>query len=72
MTERPELSYLLRHLIVSRSTLQQRFRKALDRSIYDVILATRLARVKDLLAESELSLKEIAIRTGFKHLEHLI
>jgi LacI family transcriptional regulator len=62
---------LLRRLDVSRSVLQRRFQKALEKTIHDVILAERLRKVKELLAETELSLPDIAQRSGFSHSEYL-
>ena len=59
------------YLAVSRSVLQRRFRRELNRPVYEVILNMRLDYTKELLAESELSLREIAIRSGFKHVEHM-
>ena len=51
--------------------MQRRFQKALERTIHDAILAERLRKVKELLAETQLSLPEIAQRTGFAHSEYL-
>ncbi len=62
---------VLRHVLVSRSVLQERFQKALDRSIHGMIVDVRIKRVKELLAKTELPLVEIALRTGFKHVEYL-
>jgi LacI family transcriptional regulator len=62
---------LLRRLDVSRSVLQRRFRDTLHRSIHDAIIAERLRKVKELSAETSLSLPEIAERTGFVHAEYL-
>lgn len=56
---------------VSRSVLQRRFREILNRSVYDIILEIRLDRVKELLSQSRLSLREIAVRAGFRHTEHM-
>lgn len=56
---------------VSRSVLQRRFRHLLGRSIHDVITGSRIDRVKELLAESDLAVPDIAERTGFKHSEYL-
>lgn len=56
---------------VSRSVLQRRFRDVLNRSVYDVILEIRIDRVKELLTQSRLSLREIAARAGFLHTEHM-
>lgn len=62
---------VLRHTIVSRSTLQDRFRKTLNSSIHDVIVGIRIKRAKELLAETELPLSAIADRAGFAHVEYL-
>jgi LacI family transcriptional regulator len=62
---------LLRHLDVSRSVLQRRFRRQLGRSIHDVIAAVRIERAKTLLAETALPLSAIAERAGLNHPEYL-
>jgi LacI family transcriptional regulator len=62
---------LLRHVVVSRSVLQRRFLKVLEKTIHEVILDERLRKVKELLAETSLTLPDIAERTGFKHSEYL-
>jgi len=59
------------HVPVSRSVLQRRFRKELGRSIQEEIVHTRLKRARQLLAETDLPLIEVAERTGFKHQEYL-
>lgn len=56
---------------VSRSVLQRRFRKETGRSIQEEIINARLKRARQLLIESELSLIEVAERSGFKHQEYL-
>lgn len=56
---------------VSRTALQERFRKSLRRSIHDVLMEARIARVKELLMETPLSLEEIADRTGFAYPEYM-
>ena len=62
---------LLRRLSVSRSILQRHFQKALERTIHDMILAERLRKVNELLAETDLPLPVIADRSGFAHPEYL-
>jgi LacI family transcriptional regulator len=59
------------HLRISRSVLQRRFRASLRRSIYDIIAAARVARVKELLGGTGLPLAAISQLAGFKHVEHL-
>ena len=56
---------------VSRSVLQRRFRKELGRSLQEEIIQARLKRARQLLAETDLPLIEVAERSGFKHQEYL-
>jgi LacI family transcriptional regulator len=56
---------------MSRSVLQRRFRRLLQRTLHEEILHTRLRRARELLLRSDLSLAEIAERSGFKHQEYL-
>ncbi len=53
------------HVLVSRTSLKRRFRVVLDRSIHDEIVAQRIKRSQQLLAESFLPLKEVARKSGF-------
>lgn len=62
---------LARQVGLSRSVFQRRFRAALKRSVHQEILNARLKRARELLAETDLALAEIAERTGFKHQEYL-
>jgi len=62
---------LLRRVSVSRTRLQDHFRNALGSSIHHVIVDARIARVRELLAETTLSLQDIADRTGFTHPEYM-
>jgi LacI family transcriptional regulator len=55
----------------SRTLLERSYKKALGSTIHDFILNTRIDRVKKLLAETDLSLRVIAERTGFEHPEYL-
>ncbi len=63
---------VLDHASVSRSSLHRRFLASLDRTIHDAITGVRLQRVKQLLIETELPLKEVADRAGYSHVEYLI
>ena len=56
---------------ISRTTLQDRFRRELGRSVHDVIVEAQLRRARELLAETELPLQEVASRCGFRHAEYL-
>jgi LacI family transcriptional regulator len=62
---------VLAYMGMSRTALQDRFRKTLRRSIHDVIVEARLTRVKEFLAGTSLSLEEIAGRTGFAYPEYM-
>lgn len=56
---------ILRKLSLSRSTLQRRFKKYLGRSPHAEIARIQLLAVRDLLTRTDLSLTQIAQRTGF-------
>jgi LacI family transcriptional regulator len=62
---------LARQAGLSRSVLQRRFRTLLKRSVHEELLSVRLKRASELLAETDLSLAEIAERTGFKHQSYM-
>lgn len=56
---------------LSRRVLEQRFQRLLGRTPREEIFHVRLARVKQLLGETDLPLYLIAERTGFEHVEYL-
>ncbi|MGN6625140.1 MAG: helix-turn-helix transcriptional regulator, partial [Tepidisphaeraceae bacterium] len=62
---------VLAHLNVSRAALQQRMKRVLGRTIHEEIEAVRLALVKDLLAMSDLTIKQIAQKAGFSSVQYL-
>ena len=62
---------ILRAIPVSRRVLESRFKKLLGHSPHDEILRVQLQRVKQLLAETDLPLRVISERAGFKHVEYL-
>ncbi len=62
---------VLRHIAVSRSLLERGFRRYLGRSPQAEIRLVRLKRVKQLLAETDLSLAAIARLAGFVHPEYM-
>jgi LacI family transcriptional regulator len=62
---------LLRHIPMSRSLLERRFRQHLGRSPQAEIRAVQLKRVRQLLAESDLSLDQIAPLAGYAHPEYM-
>jgi len=66
-----KVSEVLRAVPQSRTLLERGFKKYLGRTPHQEILRVRLVRVKELLVETELSLEQIADRTGFAHVEYL-
>jgi len=56
---------------LSRSTLERRFRKALNCTLRDQIQQERIKQVQTLLRETNLPLKEIAYHSGFEYPEYL-
>jgi LacI family transcriptional regulator len=62
---------VLRVVPQSRTLLESRFKRLIGRTPHEEILRVRLARVKELLVETDLSLDQIAERTAFNHVEYL-
>lgn len=62
---------ILRHVTVSRRVLESRFTKLLGRTPHAEITRLRMDRAKRLLAETDLTLVEIADLSGFQHAEYL-
>jgi LacI family transcriptional regulator len=56
---------------VSRSTLEKRFRTSLGRTVHGEIQRVQVERARHLLAHSNLLIKQIAIRCGFKYVPYL-
>ncbi|MBK1825669.1 XylR family transcriptional regulator [Haloferula rosea] len=66
-----DVESLLKVVPLSRSVLERRFSKILGKSPKTEILRVRLNRVRALLAESDLTLAEVAEKTGFEHPEYM-
>lgn len=62
---------VLREIPMSRAALDQRMRTAIGRTVKAEILRVQLEHVKQLLADTDLSLFQIADRTGFKHPQYM-
>jgi LacI family transcriptional regulator len=62
---------VLRVVPLSRRVLENRFRKLLGRTPHQEITRLRIEHVKQLLAETNLSLAEIAHSAAFEHMEYL-
>jgi AraC-like DNA-binding protein len=62
---------LARQLSITRRSLERRFRAAVGHGIHEEIVRCRLERAKRQLAQTELSLKEIARAAGFPSCDNL-
>ncbi len=62
---------VLKAIPLSRRVLESRFRRIVGRTPHEELLRLRLERVKQLLAETELTLAAIASRAGFRHVEYM-
>lgn len=62
---------VLQNVPLSRRSLESRFRKILGRTPHEEITRLRIERVKRLLTETDLTLAEIAVRTGYEHTEYM-
>ncbi len=62
---------LARAVGLSRRSLERRFQKCLQRSPHSEIIRVQIERAKQLLRETDLGLKAIAMRTGFHHASYL-
>ncbi len=62
---------VLKHSFTSRSLLEKKFRRFIGRSPQAEIRRVQVARIRQLLVETDLPLKEIADLTGFEHVEYL-
>lgn len=56
---------------LSRRIFENRFYKCVGRTPHDAIITERLKFVKQLLEETDLTMMDIAFRSGFKHTEYL-
>ncbi len=61
---------VVRATLLSRSTLKRRFREFLGRSIHDEIVRVRIRQAQQLLADTNLSVAQIAHKVGFPHPEY--
>ncbi|MEZ6137631.1 MAG: DNA-binding transcriptional regulator [Pirellulaceae bacterium] len=62
---------VVRQVPLSRRVFESRFMKILGRSPHEELTRLKLVRMKELLTETDLSLSEIARRTGFEHDEYM-
>jgi LacI family transcriptional regulator len=62
---------IVKHLPVSRSTLERRFLRAVGKSPKAEINRVRIERIKQLLVDTEYKLAVVARMTGFMHAEYM-
>jgi LacI family transcriptional regulator len=62
---------VLRHAYASRSQLEKKFRRYLGRSPQAEIRRVQVAKIRQLLFETDFPLKRIAELTGFEHIEYM-
>ncbi|WP_428940289.1 XylR family transcriptional regulator [Fontivita pretiosa] len=62
---------VLAHVGLSRPLLQQRMKRVLGRTIHQEIVRVRINAARELLMVPEMTIKEIASRTGFSSVQHL-
>ncbi|MDD2765568.1 MAG: helix-turn-helix domain-containing protein [Opitutaceae bacterium] len=62
---------VLQHAFASRSQLEKKFRRYLGRSPQAEIRRVQVARIRQLLIETDFPLKKIAELTGFEYVEYL-
>ncbi|MBN1853029.1 MAG: DNA-binding transcriptional regulator [Pirellulales bacterium] len=62
---------VVKQTTISRTSLEQRFKRALGRTLHDEIQRVQINHVKLLLQATDLPIREIATRAGFKYPEYL-
>ncbi|UUO06891.1 DNA-binding transcriptional regulator [Blastopirellula sp. J2-11] len=56
---------------LSRRVLEYRFKEAAGKTPHEALVGVRLDRVRQLLRDTQLSMADIADRTGFEHVEYM-
>lgn len=69
--ERPDVAAIAAEACVSRSTLENRFRAVIGRSIHEEYVRLRLAALRRLITDTDLPLKAIAVRAGFPSVQYM-
>ena len=65
-----KVEQVLDHLEISRSNLEQRFKNEMDRTIHQVIHEEKIARAKNLLEQTDLSIQEISDICGYPSVQY--
>jgi LacI family transcriptional regulator len=69
--KRVQVDDVVRQVGVSHSTLKNRFRAVMGRTIHAEIEHVRLERAKQLIADTDMPLKQVALQTGFQYVQYL-
>jgi len=69
--EQINVEHVLKVVPMSRRLFESRFKKLLGHTPHEEIIRVRMNRVKEMLTGTDLSLADIAERTGFEHVEYL-
>ena len=69
--ERIQVGDVLRHVRLSRTVLEPRFKQLLGRTIHQETQRVQVERVKELLALTDLPIKQIASRCGFTYTQYM-
>lgn len=70
--QRVRVADVLRHVKMSRATLEPRVKRVLGRTIYQEIQRVQIERVKELLLNTSAPLKQIASQAGFRYPEYMM
>ncbi len=68
---RPDVAAIAAEACVSRSTLENRFRTVIGRSIHEEFVRLRLAGLRRLITDTDLPLKAVAIRASFPSVQYM-
>ena len=62
---------MVKRVGVSSSTLKSHFKAATGRTVHAEIQRVRLERAKQLIADTDLPLKQVAVQAGFQYVQYL-
>ncbi len=62
---------VVRQVRLSRTALEPRVKAVVGRSIYQEIQRVQIEQVRELLAETELPIKQVAVRCGFSYVQYM-
>jgi len=68
---KPDISALVEELCISRPALEARFKAVMGRSILDESVRLRVAAIRKLITQTDLPLKTIAARAGFRSVQYM-